>query len=583
MELPADWRISHMAQEVEVSDRPALEFVIDGHQALRQAQRQLAAEEARGDDMAIAHCHAHLDGLGVYQAHSRAGEILHGLGFSKDDADQPFSDFSGGWRIRLNLAQALMTPADLLLLDEPTNHLDLEATLWLENWLSRFPGTLLIIAHDRDFLDNIAQHTIHIHHGVADNYRGNYSSFERQRAEALVLQEAAYRKQQREIAHIQGFVDRFRAKASKARQAQSRLKALERMESVAPVHADSPYRLSFPQPRKMSTPLLSLDHLSIGYGETTILSGVHQTILPGARIGVLGENGAGKSTLLKALIGDLQPLKGHLVVGRHAKVGYFAQHQLESLSAEQSALRTLMIAKPDDTEQQCRDYLGCWGFPKDKLERPVATLSGGEKARLVLSLIAVTEPALLVLDEPTNHLDLDMRDAMAMALQDFDGALIIVAHDRSLLSRTVDEFWLVEAGTVKRLSSDIHAYTSTHTRTSPAAPSTAPNDPGLSNTSSSQRDKRRIERRSAAEMRAEEKPIKASIRKLEREIEKLSTELKVVEERLADPDTYYNLPAGELDPLLKQAATLRRKKDHAETQWLHQSEALERLTAPRSE
>jgi len=586
VELPGDWRLSHMAQEVAVSDRPALEYVIDGHRELRKAQQALASAEAAGDDMAIARSHSRLDDLDVYSADARAGEILHGLGFTGEDFAKPFAEFSGGWRIRLNLAQALMKPADLLLLDEPTNHLDLEATLWLETWLKRFPGTLLVIAHDREFLDNVAEITVHLHHGKADAYRGNYSAFERQRAEAMALQQAAFKKQQREIAHIRSFVERFKAKASKARQAQSRMKALERMEAVAPVHADSPYHLVIEQPEKMSTPIMSLNHASIGYDGVAVLTDVHETILPGARIGVLGENGAGKSTLLKCLVGELSPLEGERVTGAHAKVGYFAQHQLESLDAEHTALKTLKLARPAWREQQCRDYLGTWGFPKEKLERPVATLSGGEKARLVLALIAGERPALLVLDEPTNHLDLDMRDALAMALQDFEGALIIVAHDRSMLARTVDEYWLVEGGTVSRLQTDLADYTDTHNPAAPRPADTAAGSRAAESDANLAADQqgadRKAHRRRSANRRAEEKPLRDSIRKLEKSIEKLSDELKSVEARLADTDTYQNLPADELDGLLKAAAKLRSRRDDAESSWLEQSEKLESLRAPET-
>ncbi len=620
VEVPGDWRISHMAQEVEATDRSALDYVIDGHQELRRAEAKLRRAEAADDQMAVARGHALLEDLDVYSAEARAGEILHGLGFKGEDPDKPFRAFSGGWRIRLNLAQALMKPAELLLLDEPTNHLDLEATLWLENWLTRYPGTLLVIAHDRDFLDHVASQTVHLSHGRAQLYRGNYSSFERQRAEALVLQQAAYRKQQQEIEHIQRFVDRFRAKASKARQAQSRMKALERMEAVAPVHADSPYHIVIEQPEKMSTPLLSLDHVNIGYEGKAVLEDVHESILPGARIGVLGENGAGKSTLLKCLVGELDPMHGEKVLGSHARVGYFAQHQLESLDPQETARTTLARARPAFREQQCRDYLGTWGFPIDKQDRPIATLSGGEKARLVLALIAGERPALLVLDEPTNHLDLDMRDALAMALQDFEGALIIVAHDRSMLSRTVDEYWLVENGSVSRLTSTLDGYTSTH---NPAAVDGAPavkgrktaaggrktaaggkqtaaagektaaerNGPAASNNESAasasgmqaagahRGGNRKAERQAAARLREQEKPLRGAIAKLEKTIERLGAELKAVEARLADSDTYHSLPPEELDELLKTAARLREKRDGAEESWLEQSEALESLRA----
>jgi ATP-binding cassette subfamily F protein 3 len=570
--LPGDWRISHMAQEVTASNRPALEFVIDGHQELRHAEQALARAEARADDMAIASAHARLEDLGVYQVPARAGEILHGLGFRGDDPNRPFAEFSGGWRIRLNLARALMTPADLLLLDEPTNHLDLEATLWLETWLRRFAGTLLVIAHDRVFLDNVAELTVHLNHGRADSYRGNYSAFERQRAEALILQQAAYTRQQREIAHIQSFVDRFRAKASKARQAQSRMKALERMQAVAPVHADSPYRLNLPQPEKMSTPLLSLNRVAIGYGDKAVLENVHETILPGARIGVLGENGAGKSTLLKCLVGALAPLSGERVLGQHARIGYFAQHQLESLDAQATALEALKRIRPDETEQRCRDYLGAWGFPKDKIERNIGSLSGGEKARLVLAFIAVARPALLVLDEPTNHLDLDMREALAFALQEFEGAVVMVAHDRSLLSRTVDEYWLVEGGTVSRFDDELDTYAITHN----------PAGAGLSEPPSGRPSNRKAERRAAAALRQQEKPLVDSLKQLEADMDQIDVNLTRVEGRLADPETYNSLPADELDALLKESARLRERREALETRWFEQSEALEVLKANRS-
>jgi len=582
MTRPRDWRVAHMAQEVALTDRQALDYVIDGHTMLRRTQRKLAAAEQASQHMLAANLHAELDDLGAYQVAARAGEILFGLGFEAADSATPFSEFSGGWRIRLNLAQALMAPAELLLLDEPTNHLDLEATLWLETWLQRFPGTLLIIAHDRDFLDNVASHIIHLNACRADTYKGNYSAFESQRAQALVLQQAAYTKQRREIRHIESFVERFRAKASKARQAQSRLKALERMEAVAPVHADSPYRLDFPNPQKMSHPLLSLDNLSIGYNGNALLEGVRQTILPGARIGVLGENGAGKSTVLKCLVGDLAPLSGQLIRGQHAQIGYFAQHQLETLNARISAFEHVQHDHPEQREQWCRDYLAGWGFPGDKAQRPVATLSGGERARLVLSLIAARKPALLILDEPTNHLDLEMRDALALALQDYLGALIIVAHDRSLLARTVNEFWLVENGTVQRLESDLDGYTAQHNRARPVIEQdggrsavASPQKPGPGKPGVEQDKKTR--RKAAAGRRARTQPLRKEIKQLERRLENLTGALADTEKRLADPDVYHSAEPAELDALLKESAALRKKKEDAEQRWLTVSEELEHI------
>jgi ATP-binding cassette subfamily F protein 3 len=572
--VPANWQIAHMAQQFEVTDRPALDYVVDGHRALRRVERKLATAQASGDDLAVATLHTEYADLDGHEAASRAGEILHGLGFTGSDFERPFKDFSGGMRIRLNLAQALMAPADLLLLDEPTNHLDLETTLWLESWLIRYPGTLLIIAHDRAFLDGVCEHIVHLDGGQAQTYRGNYSSFERQRAEALAHREAAYTRQQTQIRHMRSFVDRFRAKATKARQAQSRLKALERMEAVAPVHAESPYRFSFTNPEQMSYPLLSLEGVSIGYDGKPVIAGFTTSLLPGARIGILGANGAGKSTLLKCLVGTLAPLDGELIRGRHSKVGYFAQHQLESLDASVSALATLSEAADGAREQWCRDYLGGWGFVGDMVVRPIRTLSGGEKARLVLALIALENPAILVLDEPTNHLDLEMREALAIALQDYTGALLLVSHDRSLLRRTVDEFWLVEGGAVETFAGDLDAYAAsrreltTTTRSARAAARTSASTSAVT---------RKAERQAAAVKRQAEKPLRDKVAKLEVDLEKLTARLKAVESRLADPEIYRSLPAAELDELLAEAGRLRKKMDATEQSWVAACEELEEL------
>jgi ATP-binding cassette, subfamily F, member 3 len=563
--IPASWQLAHMAQQVTVTDRPALDYVLDGHRALRRVEGQIAEAERRDDALEIARLHGVYADLGGYEAEARAAEILSGLGFAATEFHQPFRSFSGGWRIRLNLAQALMAPADLLLLDEPTNHLDLDTTLWLEGWLQRFQGTLLIIAHDRDFLDAVTDHIVHLHDGRADTYRGNYSSFERQRAETLAHQQAAFEKQQAEARHIQSFVDRFRAKASKARQVQSRLKALERMQAVAPVYADSPYQFAFSNPEKMSNPLLTLDEVAVGYDGVPVLTGIKRSVLPGARIGVLGANGAGKSTLLKCLVGSLTPLAGELTRGQHSRIGYFAQHQLETLDAGTSALAQLAAAQPERREQWCRTYLGSWGFSGPLAERPVGSLSGGEKARLALALIALTQPALLVLDEPTNHLDLDMREALGLALQDYAGALLVVSHDRSLLKRTVDEFWLVADGRVTTFRDDLDSYAATRAGAVQRKPT---------------QHERREERRAAAQQRQQEKPLRDRIRRHERELESIAGKLAAVEARLADPEVYHELPPAELDELLAEAGRLRQRLERAEHDWLEASEALEQLAGP---
>ncbi len=456
--VPRDWRVAALEQDVTPSPRAALDYVIDGDTDLRRVERRIERAEHDDDHDALARAYLAFEDHDGYTATARAGEILGGLGFERRDFDKPHQDFSGGWRIRLNLAQTLMTPSELLLLDEPTNHLDLETTLWLENWVRRYEGTLLMIAHDRDFLDRTAQSIVHLVEAKADNYRGNYSAFERQRAEALHRQEAVHRQQQLEVARISAFVDRFRAKASKAKQVQSRLKALDRMQLVAAVHAESPYQFSFKNPEKISNPTISFDEVELGYAGHPVLADVTLRIHPGDRVGVLGLNGAGKTTLLRALAHDLEPLTGDLRYGMHSGVGYFAQHQLESLQLDETPLAQVIKAEPL-TEQQARDYLGGWGFTGDDVAREASTFSGGEKARLVLALIALTKPAVLILDEPTNHLDIEMRQALATALQSYEGALLVVSHDRHLLRQCVDRFWLVAHGRVDdRYEGDLDTY-----------------------------------------------------------------------------------------------------------------------------
>ncbi|MEC9085323.1 MAG: ATP-binding cassette domain-containing protein, partial [Pseudomonadota bacterium] len=441
--LPGGCRIAHMAQEVAASSRSARDFVLDGDTELRRMERALAEAEAGGDDHAIARLHGELDIHEAWSAPRRAETLLRGLGFADSDAERPVSAFSGGWRIRLNLAQALMRPSDLLLLDEPTNHLDLDACLWLENWLRKYPGTLLFISHDRDFMDRVATHLVHFDQKQLVLYTGNYSAFERQRAERLAQQQASFERQQARIAEIQRFVDRFKAKATKARQAQSRVKALERMEKIAPAHVDSPFSFEFPVADKVSNPLLSIRHGVAGHGDVPILKNINVTLLPGTRVGLLGPNGAGKSTFMDALRGTGTLLSGERTCGEHLAIGYFAQHQLESLDLDASPFLHLQRLAPTASEQKVRDFLGGFDFHGDEALAPIRSFSGGEKARVALAVIAWQKPNLLLLDEPTNHLDLEMRQALTMALQNFDGAIVVVSHDRHLLRNTVDEFWLV--------------------------------------------------------------------------------------------------------------------------------------------
>jgi len=560
---PEGWHVGYMEQESAVTQRPALEYVVDGHKTLRAIEEQLTTCT---DPSREAQLHANFQDLGGYEAHARAGEILHGLGFSQTDFDKSYAAFSGGWRIRLNLAQALMTPCDLLLLDEPTNHLDLEAIMWLEGWLARFEGTALVIAHDRAFLDASTDHTLYLSNQSGRLYSGNYSACERQRAEYLQQQMALTAKQATQKAHIQKFVDRFRAKASKAKQVQSRVKALERLADSAVIQLDSPYTATFQNPQKVSNPLFSLRNVDLGYTDKTILSNVNLSILPGARIGVLGANGAGKSTLLKALVGAVEPQQGELIRGNHCEVGYFAQHQLETLDPSLRALPMLTDTKPSWREQQCRDYLGRWGFNAGMIERPIATLSGGEKARLVLAIIALKTPAILILDEPTNHLDLDMRDALAFALQDFAGAVVIVSHDRILLDKTVDDFWVVDNGALQVFRGDLHEYTTARSA------SFARTSQGNAHHS------RKSARQDRANHRASLKHLRDAVKKIEREMDQQSQQLQVIEQQLADTETYAKLSKPELESLLAQAGKLRRLLNQSEEAWLTINSEIETIS-----
>ena len=459
--LPSGWRIAHMAQEVEASQRSAVDYVIDGDKVYREIEHGI---ETATCDNELAEWHGKMDLHGGYNIKVQAEQLLHGLGFKQSDMDSPVSGFSGGWRIRLNLAQALMTPSDLLLLDEPTNHLDLDATLWLEQWLNKYQGTLLFISHDRDFIDGVADHIVHLNQCTLTSYPGNYSAYERIRAERLAQQQVMHEKQQVRIAEIEQFVTRFKAKASKAKQAQSRVKELERMELIAPAHVDSPFKFEFPCHDKVSTPLLNIEEADIGYpakdgGKAlAILNKQNVSLVPGHRIGLLGANGAGKSTLIKTLVEELPQLSGLRHEGEHLKLGYYAQHQLESLDVKASPILMIQRLSPQATEQEIRNFLGGFDFRGDKALDICEPFSGGEKARLALALVAWQKPNLLIMDEPTNHLDIEMREALTMALQTFAGAIVIVSHDRHLLKATVDEYWLVEDGKVQSFEGDLHDY-----------------------------------------------------------------------------------------------------------------------------
>jgi ATP-binding cassette, subfamily F, member 3 len=463
LDLPGKARIASVAQETPSLPDPAIDFVLSGDVAVHAAIQAEANAFANEDWEAVAEAHHRLEELNGYDASARAGRLLHGLGFPAETHAKPVSDFSGGWRVRLNVARALMMPSDLLLLDEPTNHLDLDAVLWMEQWLLRYPGTLLVISHDREFLDNVTTHTLHLHEGKAKLYTGDYTAFERQRAEHLRLQQSAFEKEQAERAHLQSFIDRFKAKASKAKQAQSRMKRLAKLAGTEAVRAERSLRIEFPVPQRLPNSLIRLNHVDAGYsngtlGDTRILANVNFGLEAGDRVGLLGPNGAGKSTLVKTLVGELPLLAGERNAHPDLRIGYFAQHTVESLHAGQSAIDHFRDLSPDSPTQAFRDFLGKWNFPGDRAFESIDGFSGGERARLALALIAWRQPNVLLLDEPTNHLDLDMREALAEALSDFDGAIVMVSHDRHLIGLVCETFWRVAGGKVEAFDGDLDEY-----------------------------------------------------------------------------------------------------------------------------
>ena len=596
--LPGGCRIAQMAQEVAATSRSARDFVLDGDLDLRRLEQALQQAEARGDDNAVAHIHGELDIHEAWSAARRAESLLRGLGFQDGDADRPVSAFSGGWRIRLNLAQALMRPSDLLLLDEPTNHLDLDACLWLENWLRRYDGTLLFISHDRDFMDRVATHVVHFDRLKLELYTGNYSAFESQRSERLAQQQAGFERQQARIAEIQRFIDRFKAQATKARQAQSRVKSLERMEKIAPAHIDSPFSFEFPVADKVSSPLLSIRHGRAGHGETIILDGINLSLLPGSRIGLLGPNGAGKSTLMDALLGQGEHgaastlISGERACGENLAIGYFAQHQLESLDLDASPFLHLQRLSPKASEQSVRNFLGGFDFHGDEALSPIRTFSGGEKARVALAVIAWQKPNLLLLDEPTNHLDLEMRQALTMALQNFEGAIVVVSHDRHLLRNTVDEFWLVNDGRVAEYQGDLEDYERwladrrkddteapkrQATGTMNASDSAKASEPEAGVGESAE--DRKTRKRAEAALRQKLSPFRKRQVALEKQMESLNETLSGLESELADPGLYGDESKNRLKDLLGKQAEAKARLNDVEAEWLDVSETVEAMEA----
>jgi ATP-binding cassette subfamily F protein 3 len=571
--LPPKWVIAHVAQETPAVEQNAIDYVLDGDAELRQVEAELSAAVMADDGHRQGELHAQLESIDGYTARSRAARLLRGLGFKPGQEELPVTTFSGGWRMRLNLAQALMCRSDLLLLDEPTNHLDLDAVIWLQEWLRAYPGTLLLISHDRDFLDDVVNQILHVEQQRINLYSGNYTAFELIRAERLANQQSAYEKQQREIKHVQSYIDRFRAQATKARQAQSRIKALERMEQIAPAHVDSPFHFAFRAPDKLPDPLLALDKIDVGYDDKLILNGVTLSLYPGDRIGLLGHNGAGKSTLIKVIAGELQARAGEIKPAKDLKVGYFAQHQLEQLRVNDTPIQHLQRLDPKADEQSLRDFIGGFGFSHDRALSPVAPFSGGEKARLVLALLVYQRPNLLLLDEPTNHLDLEMRHALALALQGFEGALVVVSHDRHLLRSVTDKLLLVDGGKAVEFDGDLDDYRrwlATQQKEEAAVTQGNGASDGLT---------RKDQRRQDAEKRQQLQPLKKKLQQLEKQIDTLGGKRDTINAKLADPEIYNEANKEKLKQLLREKGEVDQSLSETEEQWLELGEELEAAQA----
>ena len=580
--VPNDWRIVSVAQETPATDRSAIDYVIDGDKHLRGLQAKLVDAEQQEDGVQIGQLHWQLEQAGAYDVESRAATILAGLGFTNQQLNAPVTDFSGGWRMRLNLAQALLCPSDLLLLDEPTNHLDLDAVIWLEKWLQRYAGTLLLISHDKAFIDNTVAQIVSVEQQKLITYTGNYSAYETQRAERIRLQNLEYEKQQAKVAHLNSFITRFKAKASKAKQAQSRIKQLEKMETLLPAHMASPFSFAFAEPTSLPNPLVQMENIQLGYDSHIVLQQVKLNLVPGSRIGLLGRNGQGKSTLIKLLAGVHAPKAGVFNAAKGLKIGYFAQHQLETLDANATPLLHLQRIDEKATEQQLRDYLGGFGFNGDEALASVAPMSGGEKARLVLALIVYQKPNLLLLDEPTNHLDLEMRHALNIALQGFEGAMVLVSHDRFLLSSVCEDFYLVDSGSVEPFSGDLDDYRDWILKQQAAekakANSEAKADAEQSSGEQSKPERkidRKEEKRREAEFRQKVAPLKKAVEKHEKAMEKHSAALSDVEVSLSDTSLYSDENKAKLMQLLDKQTKLKQQLEEEEMAWLDAQEKIE--------
>lgn len=565
-------RIAHMAQEVSLGDFSARDYVTGGDARVFQLLTDAAAAETAGDFDRAAQLHQALEAEDGYSASRRAEQLLLGLGFQHSQIERPITEFSGGWRIRLNLARALMMPSDLLLLDEPTNHLDLDATLWLQSWLQSYRGTLLMISHDRDFIDATCERVMKIAHQQLELYKGGYSDYERQRAEHVSQQQASFEKQQRRRKEIEDFVRRFRYKATKAKQAQSRLKELERMQALAPAHIDSPFAFQFPEPGKSSDPLLVLNDADLGYAGSTILHKVSLTLRPGDRLGLLGKNGAGKTTLLKSLTGAVPLLGGERVTGAHLRIGYFDQQQLDVLDMQASPLLHLQRLTPNRREQEILDFLGGFNFRGDMATATIEPFSGGEKARLALAMVVWQDPNVLVLDEPTNHLDLDMRHALEVALQGFDGALLLVSHDRHLMRNSVEALLLVDSGAVSEYPEDLSSYEKWILST----PGNATSKPNIANDGAGTK---KQQRQAAAELREKMRPLKKALAATEKRIDQHTQALGDIQAELSSGELYQESNKAQLADLLKREGAIKNELDALEAQWLEEQEALEALEA----